>query len=330
MRRRDFIAAVGGAAAWPLAARAQQSEKMRRIGVLMGTQADSRDGQLQVGALRKGLETLGWVDGRNLRIDYRWMQGEAGEARRLAKELIALQPDVLVTHGTPISVAVLAETRSLPIVFVNVADPVSVGLAASFARPGGNATGFMNMDPSMGGKWLQVLKEFLPSIRRVAMMFNPDTAPAHGRYYLSSFETIAASLGVEPIVSPVRSPAEIETEIAGLARQPDDGLIVTPDLFLAAHRPLIIELAARYRLPTIYISRLHAETGGLISYGSDSIEIFARAASYVDRVLKGEKPSDLPVQSPTKFELVINLKTAKALGVTVNRSFLLRADALIE
>jgi putative ABC transport system substrate-binding protein len=330
MRRRDFILALGGAAAWPLAARAQQPEKIRRIGMLMGTQADSRDGQLQAGALRKGLEALGWVDGRNLRFDHRWMQGEAGEARRLAKELIALQPDVLVTHGIPTSVAVQRETRSIPIVFVNVADPVNVGLAETFARPGGNATGFMNMDPSMGGKWLQVLKEFLPGIRRVAVMFNPDTAAAGGRYYLSSIEASAASLAVEPVVAPVHSPAEIEKVVAEHAGQPDDGLIILPDLFLAAHRPLIIELAARYRVPAIYISRLHAETGGLISYGSDSIDIFTRAASYVDRILKGEKPGDLPIQSPTKLELVINLRTAKAMGLTVNRNFLLRADAVIE
>jgi putative tryptophan/tyrosine transport system substrate-binding protein len=330
MRRRELILAVAGAAAWPFAARAQQPGKMRRIGVQMGTQASSRDGQLQVGALRERLQQLGWVDGRNVQFDYRWLQGEAGEARRLAKDLIALQPDVLVTHGIPNSVAVLQETQTIPLVFVNVADPVNLGLAKSFANPGGNATGFMNMDPSMGGKWVQVLKQFLPNIRRVGFMFNPDTAAAHGRYYTPSFEAGAAALGVEPMLTPVHSPAEIETVIAELAGQPDDGMIVAPDLFLAAHRPLIIELAARYRVPTIYISRLHAETGGLISYGSDSIDIFGRAASYVDRILKGEKPGNLPVQSPTKFELIINLKTAKALGLTVNREFLVRADDVIE
>ncbi|HXW25591.1 MAG TPA: ABC transporter substrate-binding protein [Xanthobacteraceae bacterium] len=322
--------ALGGAAARPLAARAQQPDKMRRIGVLMGTFENSRDGQLQVGALRKKLQQLGWADGRNAQFYYRWLRGEAGEARPLAKDLIALQPDVLVTHGTPISVAVLQETRLIPIVFVNVADPVNAGLVTSFAHPGGNATGFMNMDPSMGGKWLEVLKEFLPSIRRVAFMFNPDTAAAAGRYYLPAFEAAAASLAVEPMVAAVHSAAEIDKVIGELAGQPDDGLIVTPDLFLAANRPLIIELAARHRVPTIYVSRLHVETGGLISYGTDSIGIFERAAAYVDRILKGEKPSDLPVQSPTKFELVINLKTAKALGLTVNRDFLMRADEVIE
>ena len=331
MRRREFIALLGGAAfGWPLAARAQQPEKMRRIGVLMGTLENSRDGQAQAEALRKGLEQLGWMDGRNARFHYRWLWGDAGEARPLAKELIALQPDVLVTHGTPISVAALQETRTVPIVFVQVADPVNVGLVTSFAHPGGNATGFMNMDPSMGGKWLEVLKDFLPQIRRVVFMFNPDTAPARGRYYLPAFEASAASLAVEPIVAAVHSTAEIEKVIAELARQPDDGLIITPDLFLATHRPLIIELAAHHRVPTIYISRLHTQTGGLISYGSDSVDIFARAASYVDRILKGEKPSDLPVQSPTKFQLVVNLNTAKAMGLTVDRGFLLRADEVIE
>jgi putative ABC transport system substrate-binding protein len=330
MRRRAFILALGGAAAAPLAAWAQQPDKMRRIGVIMGTQESSRDGQLQVGALRKGLEKLGWVDGRNVHFDYRWLQGEAGEAPALAKDLLALKPDVLVTHGTPISAAALKETRTVPIVFVNVADPVDVGLAASFRHPGGNATGFMNMDPTMGGKWLEVLKEFLPGIERVGFMFNPDTAARHGRYYLPAFEATAASLAVEPIVAAVRSPDEIEKVISDLAVRPDGGLIVTPDLFLAAHRSLIIESAARHRVPTMYISRLHVQTGGLISYGSDSIEIFERAASYVDRILKGQKPSDLPVQSPTKFQLVINLKTATALGVAVSRDFLLRADEVIE
>jgi putative ABC transport system substrate-binding protein len=335
LKRREFITLLGGAAAapamlWPFAARAQQPERMRRIGVLMGDSENNRAARLQAQALQKGLEELGWTDGRNARFDYRWIAGEAERARPLAKELIALQPDVLVSHGTPVSLAVLQETSIVPIVFVNVADPVNVGLVASFARPGGNVTGFMNMDPSMGGKWLEVLKDLKPSIRRVAFMFNPDTAPAHGRYYLPAFEAGAASLAVEPIVTAVHSAVEIERATIALAHEPNGGLIVSPDLFLAAHYPLIVELTARHRVPAICAFRTYTDIGGLISYGSDAIDIFRRAASYVDRILKGAKPADLPVQTPTKFELVINLNAARALGLTVDRDFLLRADDVIE
>lgn len=331
MRRREFIAVVGGAAtSWPFAAYAQQGERMRRIGVLMGDAENNRTAQLQAEALRKGLQELGWVDGRNARFDFRWIGGEAGRAAPLAKELIALQPDVMVSHGTPVSLAVLQETRDVPIVFVNVADPVNVGLVRSFAHPGGNATGFMNMDPSIGGKWLEVLKGLIPDIRRAAYMFNPVTAPGHGRYYLSAFEAGAASLAIEPIVTPVHTTLDIEKAIGALVPQPNSGLMITPDLFLAAHYPLIAELAARHRVPAIGAFRTYSEIGGLISYGSDAVDIFRRAASYVDRILRGEKPSSLPVQQPTKFELVINLKTAKALGFTIPPSLLARADEVIE
>jgi putative ABC transport system substrate-binding protein len=303
---------------------------MRRIGVLIGFAEDSPDGQRQAEALRKGLEKLDWVDGRNMRVDLRWAAGDPERMQLLARELVALQPDVLVSHSISVSIAVLKETRSIPIVFVNVSDPVGSRLVESFAHPGGNATGFTNLEPSMGGKWLEVLKDLDPTIRRVAFMFNPATAPGAGRYYLSAFETGAVALAVEPIIAKVNDIGEIEQAISALARQPNGGLIITPDIFLASHRDSIIELTARHRVSAIYPFRIYPDAGGLISHGNDAVDIFGRAASYVDRILKGANPADLPVQTPTKFELVINLKTAKALGLTINRDFLLRADELIE
>ena len=331
MRRRNFIEGIIGAAVvWPLVAHAQQGERMRRVGVLMGFAENSPDGQRQAGALRKGLEELGWVDSRNMRIDLRWAGGDPERMRLLARELVALQPDVLVSHSISASIAVLQETRAIPVVFVNVSDPVGGGLVATFAHPGGDATGFVNFEPSMGGKWLEVLKDLDPTIGRVAFMFNPDTAPAGGRHYLPAFETGAAALAVEPTIARVHNTVEIEQAISVLARQPNGGLIVTPDIFLASHRDLIIELAARYRVPAIYAFRIYPDAGGLISYGNDAVAIFERAASYVDRILKGAKPADLPVQAPTKFELVINLKTAKALGIEVPPTLIARADEVIE
>ena len=329
MKRREFITLLGGAAvSWPLAARAQQPERVRLIGVLMGVVENSQAGQRQSAALRKGLQELGWVDGRNARIEYRWLAGEPGRAQPLARELVALQPDVLVSHATPASIAIIKETTIIPLVFVNVADPVSAGLVSNFARPGGNATGLQNFDPSMGGKWLEVLKDLEPRIRRVAFMFNPGTAPLGAHW--QSFEAGAALQSVEPVAAVVHNAVEIERAIAGLARGSNGGLIIAPDLFLASNRPLIIELAARYRVPAIYAFRDYTEAGGLISYGIDPVDIFTRAAKYVDRILKGEKPADLPVQAPTKFELVINLKTAKALGITIPPTLLVRADEAIE
>jgi putative ABC transport system substrate-binding protein len=330
MRRREFIALMGGATAWPLAAHAQQPERIRRIAVLMGLIQNSREGQQQIGALVNGLRELGWINGRNAHIEYRWLAGESDQARVLAKELVALGPDVLVGHGTPVGIALLQETRTIPIVFVNVADPVGSGLVSNFAHPGGNATGLMNLEPSMGGKWVEVLKDLVPNIRRVTLMFNPNTAPLGGRYYWPSFEAAAASLAAEPVAAAVRDSLEIERTINRLAGDTNGGLIISPDLFLASNRGLIIKLAARDRVPAIYPFRTFTEAGGLISYGSDSVDIFRRAAWYVDRILKGANPADLPVQAPTKFELVINLKTAKALGLTVSREFLLRADEVIE
>jgi putative ABC transport system substrate-binding protein len=309
-------------------ARAQQGERMRRIGVLMGLAESDKLGQREAGALRDGLYDLGWIDGRKARIDYRWLSGVAEQARPLARALIALQPDVLVCQGTPVAAAVLQETRVIPLVFVNVADPVGNGLVTNFARPDGNATGFMNLDPSMGGKWVEMLKDLEPHIRRVAFMYNPSTAPLGGRYYGDSFENGAVALAVTPVAAPVHDAADIEQVIKALAG--DGGLIVPPDLFVGSNYPLIAELATRNRVAAVGAFRAYPEAGGLLSYGSDSIDIFRRAASYVDRILKSAKPADLPVQAPTKLELVINLKTANAMGLTISREFLLRADEVIE
>jgi putative ABC transport system substrate-binding protein len=331
MKRREFITLIGGvAAAWPLAAHAQQPERMRRIGVMMGLREDDRQGRQQAQALREGLEELGWADGRNIRIDFHWGIGEPGRAQLVAKELVRLQPDLIVSHTVSASTAVFQITRTIPIVFVNVADPVGAGLVSGYARPGGNVTGFTNFEPSMGGKWVEVLKDLDPRIRRVLILFNPETASEGGEYYLPSFRAAGTALGVELIEAPVHDAVEIERAIDALAREPNGGLIAMADIFTALNSELIIRSAVNYRLPLIGAFRAFPDEGGLISYGTSSIDIFYRAASYVDRILKGAKPADLPVQAPTKFELVINLKTARALGLTVSHDFLLRADDIIE
>jgi putative ABC transport system substrate-binding protein len=331
-RRREFVSLLGGAAAWPLAApaaTAQPSDRVGRIAMLSGFAATDPEAQARVAALQQGLKDLGWLEGRNLSIDFSWGTGEREEMRALARELIDLKPDLIVGVTTPAVTALVQETRTIPILFVNIVDPVGRGFVSNMARPGGNVTGFLNFEFSMGGKWLETLKRIAPAIGCVALLFNPHTAP-----YASSFmgvaKAAAPSIGVEPIAAGVHDDGELKRTVADFAAKPAGGLIILPDVFTANHRDLIIALAARFRLPAIYPLRVFATSGGLISDGGDSIDIFRRAASYVDRILKGANPSDLPVQAPTKFELVINLKTAKALGLDVPPMLLARADEVIE
>jgi putative tryptophan/tyrosine transport system substrate-binding protein len=329
MRRRDFITVVGSAAAWPLIAVAQQSDRMRRIGVLMGFAESDPEGQALVAAFREGLQQLGWTEGRNVRIDYRWTALDKELMQRFAKDLVALQPDVILTQSTPATAVLLQQTRTIPIVFGLLADPIGSGFVASFPRPGGNVTGFVTMQPTMGGKWLELLKEIAPRTARVAALFNPATAP-YAEYWLNPFKAAAASFAVQAIVASVHDASELESVVAAQAHEPNGGLIVMPDTFMNEHRSEITTLAARYRLPAVYPYRAFAESGGLLSYGDVLVDNFRRAASYVDRILKGEKPSELPVQAPVKFELVINLKTAKALGLDVPVHLQQRADEVIE
>ena len=331
MKRRQFLTLLGGAAAaWPVGARAQQAERMRRIGVFMPLAADDPIGQARIAALREGLEKLGWTEGRNIRIDTRWTStGDVVSMQRFAKELVALQPDLIVTQSTPITATILQETHTIPIVFALVADPIGSGFVASFAKPGGNVTGFVTIEPTMAGKWLELLREIAPRATRVAFLFNPATA-TYFEYWLNPFKAAAVSLAVEAIASPVRDRSELESVIAEQARAPNGGLVVMPDTFTDAHRVEITSLAARYHLPAVYPYRQFTAVGGLLSYGDDLIDNFRRAPTYVDRILKGEKPSELPVQAPVKFDLVINLKTAKELGLDVPLHLQQRADEVIE
>jgi putative tryptophan/tyrosine transport system substrate-binding protein len=331
LKRRQFIAVLGGAAAtWPLLARAQQAERMRRIGVLMPLASDDPVGQARIAALREGLEKLGWTEGRNIRIDTRWTTtGDIESMQRFAKELVALQPDLILTQSTPITAMMLQETRTIPIVFALVADPIGSGFVASFPRPGGNVTGLVTMEPAMAGKWLELLKEIAPRVTRVAMLFNPATA-TYAEYWLNPFKAAAASFVVEAIAAPVHERSELDSVIAAQAGEPNSGLIVMPDTFTDAHRVEITSLAARYRLPAVYPYRQFTAVGGLLSYGDDLIDNFRRAPTYVDRILKGAKPSELPVQAPVKFELVINLKTAKTIGLDIPATILGHADEVIE
>jgi putative ABC transport system substrate-binding protein len=329
MNRREFITLLGGAATWPLAARAQQPEQMRKIGVLMGFAESDRDGQAFVAAFREGLQKLGWVEGHNLRIDTRWAAGDTELMQRFAKELVALQPDLILSHLTPTTTALLQQTRTIPIVFALVADPIGSGFVASFPRPGGNVTGFTFTEPTMAGKWLELLKQIAPRVVRVAMLFNPVSG-TYAEYWLNPFKAAAPSFAVEAIAAPVRNGSELEAIISAHAREPNSGLIAMPDGFTDAHRVEITSMAARYRLPAIYPFRFFAEVGGLLSYGVDRTDNFRRAAKYVDRILKGEKPAEIPVQAPIKFELVVNLKTAKALGLEVPLHLQQLADEIIE
>jgi putative ABC transport system substrate-binding protein len=331
VKRRNFITLLGGVAAvWPLAMRAQEGERVRRVSMLIAGPQSDREGQRRGAVFREELQKLGWTEPRNIRIDMRWVApGDTETIQRFAKEIVALQPDLIVATTTPPTAAVLQQTRTIPIIFLSVNDPISSGFVASFSRPGGNATGFIILESTMGGKWLEMLKEMAPRVERVAFLFNPAQATT-GEYYLDSFKAAAASLGVQANIVHVRDKSELESAVAAQARAPNGGLVVIPDAFLGAHRGEVTSLAARYRLPAIYPFRFFVEGGGLISYGPDLADPYRRAAGYVDRILKGAKPSDLPVQAPVKFELAINLKTAKALGLDVSPSLFARADEVIE
>jgi putative tryptophan/tyrosine transport system substrate-binding protein len=328
MNRRDFITLLGGAAALPLGARAQQAGGMRRIGVLMPFTPDDPEDQARVSALQGGLKQLGWADGQNLRAEYRWYGGDADRARVMARELVELQPEVILAGATPAALALRQETRTIPIVFVGSADPVGLGLAEGLARPGGNATGLSVFEFSVGTKLLEALNQMAPRVARVAVFYNPETA-VFGPY-LESIGTAAATFRLQLIPAPVRGAGEIEAAIAALGREPGGGLLCLPDIFLNVHRELIVALAARNALPAVYAFRFFAVGGGLMSYGVDVADLYRRAASYIDRILKGAKPGEMPVQSPDKYELVINLKTAQALGLTVPQTLLYRADEVIE
>ena len=329
-RRRFLLTSLAGAFATPLAAGAQQPAQMRRIGMLMGLAESDPQAQARVAAFRKGLQALGWTEGRNVRIDMRWTTTSDGPAmQRFARELVALRPDLILSHNTPTTATLLQHTRTIPIVFAVVSDPIGSGFVASFPRPGGNVTGFTNIEPTMASKWLELLKEVAPRVARVAFLFNPATAP-YAEYYLSPFKAAAASVAMEAIPTPVRNTSELESAIAAQGRTPNGGLVVMTDSFLVTHRAKITSLAARYRLPAVYPFRDFVELGGLLFYGNDLLDNFERAATYADRILKGAAPNELPVQAPVKFELVINVRTAKALGLTIPPSLLARADHVIE
>jgi putative tryptophan/tyrosine transport system substrate-binding protein len=331
MRRREFITAVGATAAvWPLAAHAQQPEPMRRIGVLVGLAEDDPEMKARLAAFRQGLEKRGWSEGRNVSIDTRFAPGETEDrAQAVAKELIALQPDVIFTQTTPLTAALQRESRTIPIVFAGPADPIGAGFVASLPRPGGNLTGIMLFEASVSGKWLEMLKEIAPRLERVAFMINPKTATYYN-FYLDAAESLSPSLGIKVVPSLVESVADIQSTIEAFARTPNGGLLLPPDINTVAHRGLIITLAATYSLPAIAWLRVFVADGGLMSYGPNYVDMSRQAASYVDRILRGDKPSDLPVQAATKFETIINLKTAKGLGLTVPPRLFVAADELIQ
>ena len=329
MKRRDFITHLGGpAAGWPLAARAQQGGQMRRIGVLMAISADDAEAQARIAAFVQGLQQLGWTVGKNVRVDYRLAGIDADTLRKYAGELVALAPDVILAQSTPSIAVLLQATRTVPIVFTLIADPVGAGYVDSLAHPGGNATGFTVFEYSIGGKWLELLKEIAPHVTRVAVL--RELAVAAGPAQFGAAQTVAPSLGMELRPVDTRDAGEMERAITAFARGSNSGLLVTGSSSASLHRKLIIGLAAQYRLPAVYFTRFFVTAGGLISYGPDYVDQFRRAAGYVDRILKGEKPADLPVQAPTKYELVVNLKTTKALGLTIPQSVLTRADEVIE
>jgi len=328
MRRRQFISLIGGAAAWPLAARAQQSERMRRIGVLTNLAENDPEGQSRNEAFRQGLHQLGWTDGGNVRIDYRGTLGDAERTRRYAAELVALAPDVILATGSAAAGPLLQATRTVPIVFVIVPDPVGAGFVDGLARPGGNATGFLSSEYGISGKWVELLKQIAPAVIRAAIIRDPAITAGIGQF--GAIQAVAPSLGVEVSPVNVRDAGEIERAVTAFARASNGGVIVTGSALAGVHRDLIITLAARHKLPAVYYARYFVAAGGLISYGPDFVDQYRQAASYVDRILKGEKPADLPVQAPTKYELVINLKTAKALGIEIPPTLLARADEVIE
>jgi putative ABC transport system substrate-binding protein len=328
MKRREFITLLGGAAAWPLAARAQQGDRVRRIGVLNPYDEDDSYRKARISAFSQALAGLGWTIGRNMRMDIRYAGDDTNRIRALAQELVGLQPDAIFANATPATVAFQRETRTIPIVFVGVSDPVAQRIVARLDRPGGNITGFANFEATIGGKWLELLSEIAPGLKRAAFMFHPDNAGA--LVYVPPLETAARSLKLVLTTAPVHSDAEIEAAIIALGREPGGGLLVMPDAFSDVHSARVISAAAQNNVPAVYALYEAARSGGLLYYGSDPVDLSRRAASYVDRILRGEKPGDLPVQLPTKYEMVVNLKTAKALGLTVPQSILLRADEVIE
>jgi putative ABC transport system substrate-binding protein len=330
MRRRDFVALLGGAAAgWPIAAGAQQADRVRRIAMLQPLGADDPEAQLRVSAFNGRLKELGWSDGSNVRIDYRWTSGDAVRMRAQAAELVSVKPDVILGVSTPVVAALRQETLTIPIVFVQVIDPVAAGFVISLARPGGNVTGITNFEFTIGGKWLETLKEISPQLVRVAVLYNPKTAPYAGSL-LGSIASAAPSFAIEPTDTPIQDAAGIGRAIDAFAQKPNSGLLVLPDSTTLLHRDLIIARAAQHRLPAVYPFRYFAINGGLFSYGTDAADTHRQAVSYVDRILRGTKPEDLPVQAPIKFELVVNLKTAKALRLTIPPTLLARADEVIE
>jgi putative ABC transport system substrate-binding protein len=312
LKRREFITLLGGAATWPLRAQAQQPERMRRIGVLMSFDENDPTMKLRVSAFTQALADLGWTDGRNVRMDLRWGRGDINRIRALAQELVGLKPDIILTGATPATLAIQRETRTIPIIFASVSDPVASGIVARLDRPSGNITGFADFEATLGGKWLELLSETAPGLKR------------------ATFEAAARSLKIVPIIAPVRSDGEIETAIIALGREPGGGLVVIPDVFMTTHRAPIILAAARNNVPAVHWLSDFARDGGLLSYGPDQVDIWRRAATYVDRILRGAKPAELPVQLPTKYEMVVNLKTAKALGLDLPASVLARADEVIE
>jgi putative tryptophan/tyrosine transport system substrate-binding protein len=330
MRRREFITLVGSAAAtWPLTVRAQQPNRMRLIGVLMGYAESDPGAQFELAVFRSALSKLGWTEGSSLRIELRWGAGDPDRTTTFAKELVGLRPDVILGQTTPVTDALGRETRTIPIVFVSVSDPIASGFAASLARPGGNVTGFALFESALGGKWVELLKEIAPRTVHMATLFNPATAPTF-KVYMSSIQAAASSFSVQVRATPVHTKDEIEGVIAAQARDPGGGLIVMPDAFNTINRELIITLAAHYGVPAIYYRRIFTDSGGLASYGDDRAQLYRDAAEYIDRILNGAKPQDLPVRQPTKFEFVINLKVAKSLGLTVPPSLLTGADEVIE
>ena len=330
IRRRDFITLVGGvAAAWPLTARAQQTERMRRIGVLMGLVVSDPEAQSRVAAFENGLRELGWVKGRNLWIEYRWAGDGENVLRDQAAELLGMAPDLILANSTPVTAALREQSQVVPVVFTQVTDPVGQGLVPNLAHPGGNLTGFTSFEFSIGTKWLQALKQTAPHVTRVALVFNPQSAP-FADLFLRPVEAAAPSFAVTPIAAAVRAADDLDRVFDALAREANGGLMVLPDIGMTNHREALIALAAHHRVPAVYPFRYFAASGGLMSYGTDMAEVFRRAAGYVDRILKGEKPADLPIQSPTKYELVINLKTAKALGLAIPPTLLALANEVIE
>ncbi len=327
MTRREFIGLIGGTAAWPLGAHAQQLERIRRVAVLTGTAEGDPEAQSLISAMRRRLEVLGWDERRNIRIDNRWTAGDNERLQTYAAELVQLNPDVFVCEGTPVVAAVQQATRVVPIVFVNANNPIGSGFVASIARPGGNITGFVSSEPAMGGKWLETLKEIAPDVERVGLVYNPQT---HTGQNFQSIESVSQALAVKAIRLPFSNAAEIEATVLDFAREPKGGLLVLPDNSTILHRNLICTLATQHQLPAIYPFRRFISSGGLTYYGADTKDMYQKLAEYVDRILKGAKPADLPVQTPTKFELIINLKVAKALGLSIPATILVRADEVIE